>query len=201
MQLGNLPIVAGSISKQKIGVLAIQGAYLKHYNMFKALGCAPILVKTAHELTLIDKLTIPGGESTAMRILLKKHNLWDSLKDFCHNKPVFGTCAGAILLAQKIDDGIEESLEIMNIDIARNSYGRQIDSFITEIDFPYHGQINKFPANFIRAPQIKSVATTVKTLISLNETPILVQENNALACAFHPELGDNDLIHRYFLEL
>lgn len=186
---------------QTIGILAVQGAFVKHKQILDSLRCNTKLVKTVEDLLSIDKLVIPGGESTAMRIMLKKHNMWDSLREFCGTKPVLGTCAGAILLASKIDDGADESLCSMDIDVTRNSYGRQIESFITEVPFHNGEKVENIPANFIRAPQIVRVGHNVKVLSSLNSQVILAQDKLAIACTFHPELTDNLAIHRYFIQI
>ncbi|MDD3266670.1 MAG: pyridoxal 5'-phosphate synthase glutaminase subunit PdxT [Burkholderiales bacterium] len=187
--------------KECVGVLAIQGAFEKHRKILTSLGCNVILVKTIDDLSNINRLIIPGGESTSMRIMLKKHLLWDALKDFCNKKPVMGTCAGAILLASKIDYGNEEALEIMDFIITRNSYGRQIDSFTSDIAFTGTNSEAIISAHFIRAPKILDFGSQVNALASFEGSPVLVQQGNKLACTFHPELSDCSFIHSYFLSL
>lgn len=186
-------------TKQKIGVLSVQGAFSKHYEILKRLDQNVYLVNNTDTLDLVDKLIIPGGESTTMRILLKKHNLWQSLIKFCINKPTFGTCAGAILLSRDIDDH-QDSLSAIDISIARNSYGRQVDSFVTEVMFEQYDKI-KIQANFIRAPIITRVGGNVKVLSTLSEHAVIVQENHHLACTFHPELTNDLTVHKYFIDI
>lgn len=186
---------------QTVGILAVQGAFVKHKQMLDVLNCKTKLVKTVEDLSSVDRLVIPGGESTAMRIMLKKHNMWDSLREFCCTNPVLGTCAGAILLSSKIDDGVDESLYSMDIDVTRNSYGRQIESFITQVPFDNGEIVENISANFIRAPQIVRVGHNVKVLSSLNGQVILAQDKLAIACTFHPELTDDLSIHRYFIHI
>lgn len=189
------------MSKEYIGILAIQGAFEKHREVVQSLGYKTILVKTQADLAKIDRLIIPGGESTSMRIMLKKHCLWDNLKEFCANKPVMGTCAGAILLSSKIDSGDEDSLGVMDFEIARNSYGRQIDSFTSDVTFSSTNSKAVISAHFIRAPKITHVGRKVTVLASFDGSPILVQEGNKLACTFHPELSGCSFIHSYFMSL
>lgn len=189
------------MQKQTIGILGIQGGFSKHQQVVQDLGFATIIVKTVADLKKSDKLIMPGGESTTMRLLLKKHQLWDELKKFCQTKQVFGTCAGAILLAKNIDakNADEDSLEAIDITIMRNSYGRQIDSFETMLDVDLNGQIVTVPSMFIRAPQIGTVGPGVKILATYNNMPVLVQAGLVLAATFHPELTGDNTICNYFL--
>lgn len=189
-----------------IGVLSIQGAYEKHKVALLKLGVNVVLVRTRQELASVDKLIIPGGESTAIVTVLKKHFLWESLKEFCRTKPVFGTCAGAILLAKKTHGlerfGADNSLAIMDIEVRRNSYGRQLDSFKTFLDIKFADKSKRIEAIFIRAPSIIDLdISKVQVLASLNNEPILVRQGNSLACTFHPELTDELSIHRYFADI
>lgn len=189
------------MSKEYIGVLAVQGAFNKHCEVLTSLGYDVILVKTHNDLSKVARLIIPGGESTSMRIMLKKHSLWDALKDFSLKNPIMGTCAGAILLANKIDSGNEDSLGVMDFSILRNSYGRQIDSFITNIDCYNDHDIIKISAHFIRAPKILHLGNQVQVLATFDGFPVLVRQGNKLACTFHPELSDDYFIHKYFMSL
>jgi len=205
-----------------IGILSIQGGFALHQQMVHNLGFDTLQVKTSADLHKIDKLIIPGGESTAIRLLLQKHGLWDELKDFCSTKPVFGTCAGAILLAKRIkseNEAGEESFGVIDITIVRNSYGRQIDSFETTLDVNLAAStangldnsriqleqatspalIVSVPAVFIRAPQIIETGKDVKILATYNKLPVLVHEGKILAATFHPELTDDNTICNYFL--
>lgn len=191
---------------QTIGVLSIQGAYEKHKIALQKLGVNAVNVRTAQELDSIDKLIIPGGESTAIVTVLKKHLLWDKLKEFCRTNPVFGTCAGAILLAKKTHGlekfGADNSLFAMDIEVKRNSYGRQLDSFKTSLDVKLSDKSTKIEAIFIRAPSIIGLdASKVQVLASFNNEPVLVRQGNSLACTFHPELTDELSIHKYFADI
>jgi 5'-phosphate synthase pdxT subunit len=182
-----------------IGILAVQGAYHKHQEIVQKLGYSTILVKTVETLNQVDSLIMPGGESTAMILILKKHLLWEPLQNFCKNKPVFGTCAGAILLAKNTEHNAVDTLNIMDITISRNSYGRQIDSFETEVEFNKNKII---PAVFIRAPKIiKYNQDNIRVLAYHNKHPVIVQQGNKMACTFHPELTADNCVHEYFLNL
>ena len=205
-----------------IGILSIQGGFAKHQQMVHNLGFDTLHVKTPADLHRVDKLIIPGGESTTMRLLLQKHGLWDELKDFCATNQVFGTCAGAILLSKTIQTdsgGNEESFGVIDITIARNSYGRQVDSFEATLNVKLKASIANgsnnslkqleqptfttptlsVPAIFIRAPQIIETGSAVQILATYNNMPVLVQQGSVLAATFHPELTDDNTICNYFL--
>lgn len=186
------------MNDQMIGVLGIQGGFSRHQDAVARLGFKTILVKTLEDLRKADKLIMPGGESTAMRLLLKKHGLWDNLKEFVKTKPVFGTCAGAILLSKSIDSN-EESLMAIDVAIARNSYGRQIDSFETNLEVTLNSRVHVIPSMFIRAPQITKINKNIQILAQYENMPVLVQENHVLIATFHPELTNDDTICSYFL--
>ncbi len=189
-----------------IGVLAIQGAYFKHQKAVEKLGYKTLLVRNKQELDSVNSLIIPGGESTAMIIILKKHGMWDELKSFCKSYPVFGTCAGTILLAKKSHGlecfGEDNTFSVMDIEVVRNSYGRQVDSFKTDLEASISGSVKTIPAIFIRAPQVIGFdEQKVKVLSYCEGSPVLLQQNNCLACTFHPELTDSLDIHDYFCKL
>jgi len=191
---------------QTIGVLSIQGAYEKHKIALQKLGVNVIYVRSLEELGRVDKLVIPGGESTAIVTILKKHGIWEALKEFCSSKPVFGTCAGAILLAKKTHGlekfGSDNTLAVMDIEVKRNSYGRQQDSFRTFLDVKIGDNTKKVESIFIRAPSIIDVDhSKVEVLSSLNREPVLVRQGNKLAATFHPELTEDLSIHRYFADI
>lgn len=190
----------------RIGILAIQGGYLKHQKAVQKLGYKTLLVRTKQDLDSVDSLIIPGGESTAMIIILKKHSLWNELKLFCKHHPVFGTCAGTILLAKKSHGlesfGKDNTFSVMDIEVVRNSYGRQLDSFKTNLEVSISGLLKTIPAVFIRAPQVIGFdEKKVKVLSYFENSPVLLQQNNYLACTFHPELTDSLDIHEYFCKL
>lgn len=153
-----------------------------------------MLVKTVHDFQKVDKLIIPGGESTTLINILHKHNLWDALQQFCKTKKVFGTCAGCILLSK--DD---QYLSAIDICVERNAYGRQLESFSTCVDTQIDDK--EVQAIFIRAPKIVSAAADVEILAKYDNNPILARQNNILVATFHPELGQSLTIHNYFLEM
>jgi 5'-phosphate synthase pdxT subunit len=176
-----------------IGVLALQGDFEAHCKAVERVGATARLVRTAAELAEIDGLIIPGGESTTMLKLLRAENLFEPLREFGKRKPIFGTCAGAILLAKKVISPEQESLELMDIDIERNAYGRQIDSRVVHLD----GNVE---AVFIRAPIIRRVGSGAQVLLSYKGDPVLVEQDHLLVATFHPELSTEPAIHRHFLE-
>ncbi len=188
--------------KLHIGVLALQGAFAAHTEALGSCGAEVRLVRTQADLSGLHGLVIPGGESTTMSNLLVASGLGEVLKDlFRSGFPVFGTCAGMIMLAETILDGRSNqvSLRALDIDIRRNGYGRQNDSFEQDIivdsfDSPFH-------ALFIRAPIIESVGSDVEVLASWADHPVLVRTANILACSFHPELVSDLRIHKIFLSI
>lgn len=180
-----------------IGILALQGDYFAHGRVLDKLGRKYIYVKTPDELALVGSLILPGGESTTMRKLAKANGLWGKLKAF--HGPIMGTCAGLILLAKKIENPPEESLGLLDVSIARNGYGSQINSFTAQC--AYIPSLKKIEAVFIRAPRIISIGSDVETIVKLNEEPIGVRQNNIIALTFHPELTDDSTLHELFVDL
>jgi 5'-phosphate synthase pdxT subunit len=187
---------------KRIGVLALQGAYQKHVNALTKLGAQTVLVKSADDFTNIDGLIIPGGESTTMGLLIQRYQLQESFQKLhAAQKPIWGTCAGMILLAKEIEGSDQYRLGWMDIAVARNAYGRQIDSFEANLDIPCLGAA-LFHATFIRAPKISNIlAPSVKVLASYQNEPVYVQQDHLLASSFHPELSDDLRMHQYFLNL
>ncbi|MFC1906872.1 pyridoxal 5'-phosphate synthase glutaminase subunit PdxT [Chloroflexota bacterium] len=186
----------------KIGVLASQGAFAEHIAVLRQLGAEAVPVRVPRELEGLDGLIIPGGESTSIGKLMLGDNLAENIKNQVNNGlPVFGTCAGMILLANDIADSSVPSLKLLNVKVKRNAFGRQNDSFETEIDIPALGD-KSFPAVFIRAPLIEQVNNGAEVLARLtNGTIVAVRQGNILASAFHPELTDDHRFHRYFLDI
>jgi len=186
----------------KIGVLASQGAFAEHIAVLRQLGAEAVPVRVPRELEGLDGLIIPGGESTTIGKLMLGDNLAENIKNQVNNGlPVFGTCAGMILLANDVADSSVPSLELLNVKVKRNAFGRQKDSFETEIDIPALGD-KPFPAVFIRAPLIEQVNNGAEVLARLtNGTNVAVRQGNILASAFHPELTDDHRLHRYFLDI
>ena len=184
-----------------VGVLALQGAFVAHARVLRALDAEPIEVRGPDDLDHVDALILPGGESTTMSMLLDSSKLHDPIADRLHDGlPVFGTCAGLILLADGVLDGRSDqhSFGALDIDVRRNAFGRQVDSFEAELDVkgldhPFHGV-------FIRAPIVERSGDDVEVLACVDRKPVLVRQGRVLAAAFHPELSDDDRIHRMFLE-
>ncbi|MCS7281788.1 MAG: pyridoxal 5'-phosphate synthase glutaminase subunit PdxT [Anaerolineae bacterium] len=188
----------------KIGVLALQGAFLEHEAMLRRLGVQTRQVRLPRDLEGLDGLIIPGGESTSIGYLAERRGLLEPLREFAlSGRPVWGTCAGMILLAREIVDGIpgQPVLGLMDITVRRNAFGRQVNSFETDLEVPTLGD-PPFPAVFIRAPVIERVGPEVEVLARLEEgSPVAVRQGNLLATAFHPELTTDARFHRYFLGL
>lgn len=196
--------------KIRVGVLDIQGSVEEHLASLKKLSTDVIPVKTRKDLAKVDGFIIPGGESTTIGKLMKKYGLdreirkRASLHTTYHipHTPlvVWGTCAGAILLAKKVYNRKPDTLRLMDIEIERNAYGRQRDSFQTDISvFPLGKK--KFPAVFIRAPRVKRVSHKVKILAQCQSQPVMLEQHNLLATMFHPELTEDSRIHNYFVNL
>jgi 5'-phosphate synthase pdxT subunit len=182
-----------------IAVLALQGAFIEHEKILKKLGANTFEIRQKKDLNrCFDGLIIPGGESTVQGKLLKDLDLFDEIKTRIEGGlPVFGTCAGLLLLAKEIENDDKKHLATMNITAVRNAYGRQLGSFYTEEAFKGLGKI---PMTFIRAPYIKSVGDGVEVLATVQGKIVAVREDNMLVTAFHPELNDSLEVHRFFLE-
>jgi 5'-phosphate synthase pdxT subunit len=189
---------------KKAGVLALQGDFAAHAAALARAGAEPVLVRDKGQFSEIDGLVIPGGESTTMLKLLHYDNLLEPLTQFAHEKPVFGTCAGAILLARQVSNPGQESLGMLDIDVERNGYGRQIDSRVAEIEpelvFQERSAPGKLEAVFIRAPIIRRAGPRTTVLARYRGDPVLVEEGKHMAATFHPELTKDSRIHQLFLE-
>ena len=179
-----------------IGVLALQGDFGAHRKRLEELGAKVVLVKRPEQLDEIDGLVIPGGESSTLLKLLGKPG-FDKLKQFVHSKPTFGTCAGAILLADEVENPKQASLGALDITIRRNAYGRQVDSSIREGEFLN----DPIEMVFIRAPKIERVGDHVEVVAKEGNDPVMVRQNKTLAATFHPELSDDHRVHEFFLDL
>ena len=178
-----------------MGVLALQGDFEAHRRAIESAGATAVEVRRVADLDKLDGLVIPGGESTTMLRLLREEQLLEPLREFGERKPIFGTCAGAILLATEVLHPAQDSLGLIDMTVERNGYGRQIDSRIVEIDL--EGQPAE--AVFIRAPVIRRLGGEVKVLATYADTPVLVEQGRHLAATFHPELSANSHIHRQFI--
>ena len=189
-------------ARTRIGVLALQGAFAAHAAPLQRLGASTAEVRVAVDLEQCDALVLPGGESTTMSQLLETSQLFDPLaKRIAAGMPVFGTCAGMILLSRGIADGRpdQRSFAALDIDVQRNGFGRQLDSFETEIDV--HGLDRAFHAVFIRAPRISRIGSEIETLATHGGEPVLVRSKTVMAASFHPELADDDRVHQLFLNM
>ena len=184
--------------KKRVGVLALQGDSQAHLRTLERAGAEAVEVRTAGELEGVQGLIIPGGESTTMVKLLEEEKLLDPLRDFGRRRPIFGTCAGAILLASGVDNPPQPSLGLMDIEVERNAYGRQLDSRIARLN-PL-GMDGGLEAVFIRAPIIRRVGKDAKVLASYEGDPVLVEQGRHLAATFHPELTGDARVHLMFLE-
>ena len=196
---------------KKIGVLALQGAFIEHVHMLEGLGVQAVEVRLPHQLDDLDGLIIPGGESTTIGKLMMDFELLEPLRRFGEQKAIWGTCAGAILLSRDIHR-TQPLLGLMDIIIERNAFGRQVDSFSVELvvpclaQFSGNGQPDRedlapFHAVFIRAPLIEKVTKGTEVLARLQDGKIVAaQQGHLLATSFHPELTDDNRFHRYFVE-
>ncbi len=182
----------------KIGVLAIQGDFDAHRWRLEELGAAVVLVKKPEQLDEIDALVIPGGESSTMLKILGEAG-FEKLRDFVRARPTLGTCAGAILLASKIENPPQPGLGALDMLIRRNAYGRQIDSSIHEGECTLPG--GPLEMVFIRAPRIERVGKGVEVLASAEGDPVLVRQGSVMAATFHPELSPDTRVHQAFLNL
>lgn len=184
----------------QIGVLALQGAFAAHSDCLASIGVQSVEVRTPEQLNSVDALLMPGGESSTMSQLLESSGLFDPISSrIADGMPVFGTCAGMILLASEILDGRSDqrSFSAIDISVRRNAFGRQVDSFESTINSP----VGEFHGVFIRAPRIERVGDGVEVLGSINNEPVLVRQGNVLAASFHPELSNDARLHEYFVSI
>jgi 5'-phosphate synthase pdxT subunit len=188
--------------KRRIGVLALQGDFEAHGKALARAGAVPCEVRTAAQLEEVDGLVIPGGESTTMLKLLEVEGLFEPLRNFGRHKPIFGTCAGAILLASEVTNPRQQSLGLMDIAVERNAYGRQLDSRIAHLDPEGRGRLtdNDIEAVFIRAPIIRRVGEMARVLARYQKNPVLVEQGRHMVATFHPELTPDPRIHKLFLD-
>lgn len=189
---GDLP------DRPKIGVLAIQGNYASHAQALAEAGANPIEVRKPEQLAAVEGLVLPGGESTTMLRFLEKHSFFQQLREFCGTKPVFGTCAGVILLAREVLNPVQRSMGVLDATVERNAYGRQIDSVIITAETALAG--GPLEMVFIRSPRISQTGSGVEVLARRDGSPVLIRERNILAATFHPELSLDRRVHRLFVE-
>lgn len=181
-----------------IGVLALQGNFQKHLDTLQKLGVKGTKVTSAGDLEKVDGLILPGGESTTISRLLSTFELVEPLKEFAASSPIFGTCAGLILMAQHVNSQEVNPFGFLPIEVKRNAYGRQIDSFSTPLFSSY---FDKLTGIFIRAPKIMRIADSVQVLATHNNDPVLVKSSHFLGAAFHPELTSEGVLHSFFIDL
>jgi 5'-phosphate synthase pdxT subunit len=188
---------------KRVGVLSLQGDFAAHGAALERAGAAPVYVRERAQLGEIDGLILPGGESTTMLKLLRHENLFDELAEFGRRKPVFGTCAGAILMATDVTNPPQESLGLMDIAVERNAYGRQLDSRVVELDpapeFEMRTAPGKLEAVFIRAPIIRRAGNGAQVLAEYAGDPVLIEQGRHLVATFHPELTTDARVHCLFL--
>ena len=185
-------------SNKTVGVLALQGDFEKHLSALYEVGVNGKLVRTETELLSVDGLIIPGGESTAMTKLIMTFALEEPLTEFVKTKPVMGTCAGMILLSKQTDSDSVIGFGAINIELERNGFGRQLDSFSADIPLEFTN-VNPFHALFIRAPRILNTGEDVISLATHDGETVMARNSNVLVTSFHPELTDNLAIHKYFI--
>jgi 5'-phosphate synthase pdxT subunit len=195
----------------KIGVLAIQGDFDAHVRALGRVGATPLLIKNAWQLAEADGLVLPGGESTTARKFLHEDGLLEGIRQMAgRGRPIFGTCAGAILLARQVSNSVthnlvvadnEPVLQLMDIGIRRNAYGRQLSSFIARQQPPPALAGEPLELVFIRAPLIERTGPGVQVLLEHNGWPVLVRQGSLLAATFHPELTEDPRIHLYFMQM
>jgi len=183
-----------------IGVLALQGAVAEHMRSIELAGGQGVAVKRVDQLAEIDGLIIPGGESTTIGKLMRKYDFIEAIRDYAaQGKPVFGTCAGMIVLAERLDGGEEPHLRLMDMTVARNAFGRQRESFETDLDVK--GIDTPLRAVFIRAPLIKEVGEKVEVLSEYQGEIVTARQGNLLAASYHPELTDDYRLHELFIRM
>jgi pyridoxal 5'-phosphate synthase pdxT subunit len=183
-----------------VGVLALQGDFALHQRSLEMLEIRAPKIRRPGELDAIDGLIVPGGESTTFTKMLRETGLFDAIRIFASEKPVMGTCAGLITLASRLLNDNMETLGLINLEVERNAYGRQVDSFTAPVRFPGLPPDSEFPGVFIRAPRIRSIGAGTEAAAFRGDEPVAAMNGNVLATAFHPELTDDTRIHRFFVE-
>ena len=185
-----------------VGILALQGDYAAHQHGLSRLGSGSVLVRLERDLAGLDALIIPGGESTTMDIVMDRFDLREPLAAFGRSKPVFGTCAGMIMMASEIENNISKvtPLGLIDITVDRNGYGRQVHSFEASFDADLAGEQCELTATFIRAPRVTRIGPDVTVIATYKDDPVLVRQGNLLAASFHTELDDDTRLLAYFLD-
>ena len=199
-------VLAKGIAAPLVGVIAMQGDFDAHLKAVEAAGGRAILARTAEQVAACDALILPGGESTTIGKLLSRYGIDTAIHAAnTQGKPIFGTCAGLILLAKRIVQGEmrggQQTLGLMDVGVVRNAFGRQVDSFETDIDTPEVAGGAPIRGVFIRAPLVAEAGSEVTVLGTYQGETVLIRQRNLLAAAFHPELTDDTRLHRYFLQM
>lgn len=189
-----------TVGGKKIGILALQGDFELHKTLLKEMGLWFIEIRKIEELEKIEYLIIPGGESTTFLKFFKEDGWFEPLKKFSEKRKIMGTCAGLILMAEEVENPVQESLKLIPIKVIRNGYGRQINSFIAKIEKHLFGE-KPVEGVFIRAPRIKEVKEGVKVLAELNGEAVAVEYKNCIGLTFHPEISKEKIIYEYFLRV
>lgn len=185
--------------KLKVGILALQGAVEPHARHLDRIGAEVVRVRKPEHLAGLSGIVLPGGESTTMLHLLHLNKLWEPLKAFIAEKPSMGVCAGAILLAKHVTHPHQESLDWLDVEIARNAFGRQVNSFSAELDKTKEWPGETVDGVFIRAPRFTRVGKDVRALFTYQGEPVMVEQGSCLAASFHPELTESLAVHHYFI--
>ncbi|MCX6826761.1 MAG: pyridoxal 5'-phosphate synthase glutaminase subunit PdxT [candidate division Zixibacteria bacterium] len=187
-------------SRLNVGVLALQGDFERHLFRLSALKVSPREVRQKDDLSGLDGLIIPGGESTTLNLLIDRFDIRGKLAEFSAHKAVWGTCAGLIMLARQVNDPQIQTLGIIDISVVRNAYGRQVHSFYSIIEANLNGKMVPLEVSFIRAPIVKNYGNNIKVLAQYRGSPTLLSHQNCLVSSFHTELHDDLTLTKYFLE-
>ncbi len=190
----------------RVGALALQGDFDAHLKVVSSLGAQVSAVRKPEQLTQIDALIIPGGESTTLIKLMDAYDFWEPLRDFARTRHVFGTCAGLILVAQEVVNPAQRSLGLIDVTVERNSYGRQRESFesfgiFADATDDASDEETEIPMVFIRAPRIQRMGAGVRPLATHGDDTVVARSDHVLVATFHPELGRNRFVHQYFLDM
>jgi 5'-phosphate synthase pdxT subunit len=186
----------------RVGVLALQGDFAKHIEVLRSLGVETQEIRKPEDLAECDGLIIPGGESTVIMRQIDRIGMRQPLVEFAGQKPIFGTCAGLILMSKEVEGASIQPLQLLDVKVERNAFGRQVESFRACVSLeltPEHSKV--FPAFFIRAPRIRACKEGVQVLATFEEEPILVRQGHHLGASFHPELTSDPQVHQYFIEI
>jgi len=184
---------------KNIGILAIQGDFAKHAEMIENIGHNALEIRTREQLWQTEALIIPGGESSTLLKIINRFGLFKEIQEFARTRPIMGTCAGLIILAKNADHLDTKPLNLIDIAVSRNAYGRQRDSFVDDISLNLNGQPKDFTGVFIRAPKIISQGPDVETIGTHGDQVVMAANKNILVCTFHPEMTNDASVHKYFI--